>query len=352
MFDKYRQAKKRLIDAQLLAILDKHTPGLAEASPWGKDIIEKIKKLAVAGKTIRGTLVFLGGEMFGYTDADVLALLACSMELIQSALIIHDDIMDNDLVRRGQPTIFAGYIPIAEKEKFGNPLDFGKSMGICGGDLCFFLAINCLAGLAIDAGRQRLIFNRISEEINRVTVAQMSDLYFGNYTGSPTAEEINRLYRYKTARYTFSLPLSLGAIAGGHMAQVGQLEKLGEYLGIIFQIRDDELGLLGDEKEIGKPVGSDIRENKKTLIRHYLYRQADDRQRQKLDKLFGKKRLTDTEIKEIKTMVNDLSILPIINKNIGMLVEKSKDIIRSLPIGNEDRKLLDDIISYIERRQK
>ena len=78
--------------------------------------------------------------------------------------------------------------------------------------------------------------------------------------------------RYKTGRYSFSLPLLAGAMLADAPAELrGKLETFGESIGLLFQIRDDELGLFGDERELGKPVGSDVREGKKThhlLIAH------------------------------------------------------------------------------------
>ena len=84
-------------------------------------------------------------------------------------------------------------------------------------------------------------------------------------------DDILSVYRYKTARYTFSLPLVAGAkLARASDTDLAVLDSLGEDIGIMFQIRDDELNLLGDPQITGKSKGSDVREHKQTLLSLYL----------------------------------------------------------------------------------
>ncbi len=286
------------MDDELLKILENQKPFLGTASSWGPEAIDKLERFAVAGKTIRGSLVFLGAEMFGYRDNRVLLPLACAMELIHSAFLVHDDIMDNDLTRRGGPAIYASYLP-------SGPVDFAKSMGICVGDLSLFLGIHCIGLIKTDARLQAAIIRKLTSEISKVGVAQMADVYFSTNKHEPTLAEINKLYLYKTARYTVSLPLTLGVIAAGKPPKIiHQVEKLGESIGMIFQIRDDEFDLKAD-----------IRENKKTLIRK----------------------------------LNNPSL---VKKKINRLASQVRTIIASLPVSSEYKKLLLDMLYFMERREK
>ncbi len=298
MFISYRKNKKRQIDDRLLKILAGQKPFLAKASSWGPEAIAKLERFTVAGKTIRGSLVFLGAEMFGYAENDVLLPLACAIELIHSAFLIHDDIMDNDLTRRDQATIYAGYLS-------SGPVDLAKSMGICVGDLSLFLGIYCVGQTKTASRLQTIILQKLMTEISIVAVAQMADVYFGTSKHEPTLADINKLYLYKTARYTFSLPLALGAIAAGQPPKIiHQVEKLGESIGTIFQIKDDEFDLTAD-----------IRENKKTLIRK-------------------------------------LNNPTLVKKKIAQLSFQAKTRIASLPVNNEYKNLLLDMADFMERREK
>jgi geranylgeranyl diphosphate synthase type I len=110
-----------------------------------------------------------------------------------------------------------------------------------------------------------------AKELTAVGLAQMEDVALGASSRTGGEKEILNLYRYKTARYTFSIPLATGAIAAGRGPEtVSGLEELGEDLGILFQMKDDEIGIFGEEAEIGKPPGSDIEEGKQTLIARVL----------------------------------------------------------------------------------
>ncbi|NCA82908.1 MAG: polyprenyl synthetase family protein, partial [Opitutae bacterium] len=93
---------------------------------------------------------------------------------------------------------------------------------------------------------------------------------------------------YKTGRYTFSLPLVVGAmLAAAPAGHIKELDQAGENLGVVFQLKDDELGIFGDSAQSGKRADSDIREDKKTLMRHFLFQAADAELKTKLGAVFG-----------------------------------------------------------------
>lgn len=295
MFEEYGRAKKKLIDNYLLKFLEKEKPGLKKVNFWGEDFIEKFKKFVVAGKSIRGILVFLSAEMLGFCNEKEILPIAAAFEIIQSSLLIHDDIMDRDLKRRGMETLFASYLPQAIKEKFNDCFHFAISMGINAGDIGFFLAFKLLQSKKINA--------LVVDEIINVSLAQMSDVYWGHKKEMPSLKEIENIYLYKTARYSFSLPLIAGATLAGQPKKIlNQLKKLGQFMGIAFQIKNDI-------KQTGKSTESDIKENKKTLLRFYNY----DKNR--------------------------------IKYKLDLLAKNSKKIINKLPVKKKYKDLLLNLIS-------
>ena len=346
MFKDYLKEKKIIIDKYICDYLDSEKKQLGEITPWGNDFIEKLKKFTTLGKTIRGNLVFLSAEMFNYKKTSELLKLAGGMELIHSSLLIHDDIMDNDLTRRGISTVFASYLP------FGS-LPLAQSLGICAGDIGFFLSLGCFNNLMVEETIKTKLTKKFIDEMMMVGLAQMSDVYWGNKKDLPGLNDIEKIYLYKTARYSFSLPLALGAIiANQNNKTITMVEKLGEYLGLMFQIKDDEIGLTGTEEEIGKPVGSDIRENKKTLIHYYLYKKAYQKQRKYLDSVFGNKNIKNKDIAEVKLLVDELGVLKIIRQRINELVNQSYLIIRALPIEKTYQILLSDLVKILITRTR
>jgi geranylgeranyl diphosphate synthase type I len=260
MFKEYLQAKKSLIDGYLIQFLDGEKENFKKINFWGEDLIEKLKKFVVAGKTIRGTLVFLSSEMFDFYDEKTILPAAAAMELIQSSLLIHDDIMDRDLKRRGIKSVFATYLPIAQKEKFPDPFHFAASMGICAGDIGFFLAFKLINSLPLK--------EKIADVIIQVGLGQMADAYWGYKKETPKLADIEKIYLYKTARYSFSLPLALGAIISHQPKKtILLLEKLGESLGVAFQIKDDMKDKNVKNKDIFKKLDKLIGHSKQLIAR-------------------------------------------------------------------------------------
>lgn len=187
-----------------------------------------------AGKTIRGCLVLYSYLLFKKTVHDRVLNAAAAMELIHSGFLIHDDIMDNDSIRRGMKAIHVQYdVPQA----------------ICIGDLLFFLGYGLLDPRVIPF---------TSRELAGVAIGQMRDIR--------KEADILTTYKYKTARYTFSLPFMIGAtLAGAPKPFVSKLEKLGESLGLLFQIRDDELD---HEKTTLLHLKSELSQKAKNIIRN------------------------------------------------------------------------------------
>jgi geranylgeranyl diphosphate synthase type I len=353
----YFAKKKPLIARELRRVLDSRSAELGRINGWGPDMVARFLAFSIKGKMIRGGLLLLGWEMHAKrsttgpggaaaaraTSRDVLRA-AAAIEILHSSLLIHDDIMDNDRLRRGDRTIFAQYEQAGRRARAVDPAAFGRSMGTCAGDAGYFLACEALARLSFDATRRASLIGLISRELTYVAVAQMQDLAFAASPRIPSREEVLALYLYKTARYTFSLPLMAGAlIAGAPSSEQRRLSELGERLGVIFQVRDDEMGIFGSEKQTGKPVGSDIREGKKTLLYIELLRRVRGTERRGLTSLFGKPDLTPAESKRVGEAIEDLGARRTIQELTEGLAAEARSIIRSLPIPDEHARVLNEI---------
>lgn len=299
----------------------------------GADAVTRLDEFSSRGKMIRGSLVRLGYELsegsppFG-DDERCVNLAGAAMELFQSGLLVHDDIMDRDRLRRGSPTLHVGYEAALERGAYDDPPHNGASLGICSGDLAFFAAFRTLATLPTDAATSRSLMAIAARELTLVGVAQMQDVAngaikpgsnnpFRDAPCEPREEDILKLYRYKTGRYTFSLPLALGAtLAGASDEAKAALEEAGEDLGILFQLKDDELGLFADEAELGKPVGADIREDKKTLYRLRLFEKADKPDADRLRSMFGSREPGAVDVQFVRSAIERLGIR---NELAGMM---------------------------------
>jgi geranylgeranyl diphosphate synthase, type I len=286
---------------------------LSCVSPLGADACERLLSFSLQGKMIRGCLVSTGYRIMAAPDAGTLPRsvreAGAAMELFQSGLLVHDDIMDRDLTRRGSATVFHQYAQEAERQGLADALHVGESLGTCVGDIAYFLAFELLAGMEAAPGAVSRITALCARELAAVGAAQMQDVAWGPSAESVGREEVLRLYAHKTGRYTFSLPLAAGGLLAGAPADaLTAFGALGEHLGVVFQVRDDELNLFGDERETGKPVGSDIREGKKTLLAVELMARAGEEDARLLSGIIGNPAVSEAEILRVRALAERLGV--------------------------------------------
>jgi len=339
---------KKVLTPFIKDYLVKKQKELKTVNIWGEDVCGRLLNFILNGKMIRGGLVLESYLVFKENISESAVRLASVVELIHSSLLIHDDIMDRDIIRRGSKTLVTQFEDVAKKNKLASFNHFGISMGISAGDLGFFLGYELISGEI-----PLKIISKISKELSIITVAQMQDFYGGFSDKEFSKEEILSIYLHKTGRYSLSLPLYLGAIlAGQSESTLKIIEKFGEYAGIIFQIKDDELGIFGDTEETGKPIGSDIRENKKTIFRHFLYKLASGKEKKELDKIFGNPNLSEEQIKCVQNLIKKLGILKKIDEITQNLYQKSKNLIPLMRLPGKGNRAFLAILDYNLSRKK
>jgi len=338
---------KIMISESIKKFLNEKEDEFSKINEWGLDFKKRFSPFSLSGKMLRGSLVILSYTMFKNSITGEIVKTGSAAEIFHSSLLIHDDIMDRDKLRRGKKTIFYQYKELGENNRIGDSYHFGESMGICAGDIGFFFSFEIISGLKIDKRTKEKLLKIWSKEFEHVCLAQMQDIWFGSSDKEVSEDDILDLYKNKTARYTFSLPLMAGAIlAHQDDRTIRSLEKLGECLGIIFQIKDDELGLFGNEEKIGKSIGSDIKEGKKTLLYIYMLKNALEDDKKKLNDIFGNKDLSNSMVDKVRSIVERYNIKQLINKKIMMLGKKAEEVMQTLDIKDSHKKLLSDLLNY------
>ncbi|WP_235206848.1 polyprenyl synthetase family protein [Paenibacillus tyrfis] len=230
---------------------------LSIPSPWAipAPLRESMMySLMAGGKRLRPILVLAAAESLGGSpEAAVPAALA--VEMIHTYSLIHDDLpaMDNDDFRRGKPT---------------NHKVYGEAMAILAGDA---LLTHAFYSVVQSAKKHNIPADRvvdIVEELSRLSGApgmvggQAADML--GEQGVTKLEELEYIHLHKTSDLiVFSLKAG-GRIAGATETQLAALERFGTCIGLAFQIQDDVLDLIGDESKLGKPVQSDVKQQKVT----------------------------------------------------------------------------------------
>lgn len=343
--------------ADVLDFLDEFLKGkradFRSVNAWGADAVDKLRSFARSGKMMRAGLVVLGNTLAGRRAGAAAVRAAAAVEMIHAGLLIHDDIIDRDLLRRGLPSLHVQFERQGKALGAEDAAHFGQGMGICLGDIAMFLGFEILSTLPVPASTRMAVVVLWSKELSRVGLAQMQDLTFGETFPAVTDADIRRVYIYKTARYTFSAPLSTGALLGGMPeARLRRLAGVGETIGLLFQMRDDELGLYGSAAELGKPIGSDLRESKLTLMTRRLFERASPRERKRLAGVFGNPNLTSRMVGEVRTIADACGVHAGIKAEMSRLQSRAGRGIAEFPAPEKPKRILADILEYTVSRRK
>lgn len=354
---------------QIIGAIDRQIETVAAqlrtVNRFGNDVAKRLSEYCARGKLIRGALVVAGASLDGESRGDDLGAvepriepprpvvdLAAAVELVQAFLLIHDDIMDQDALRRGKPAIHEQFRHAMADEGGRDPAHYGSSQAISAGDVAMLLAVNVVAGVDLHETVRLRVIDLLTREIAMVGIAQMADVHFGHSPHEPTEREILSVYRFKTGRYTFSLPLMIGAIAAGVAEPaISQLSVLGEQLGIVFQMKDDEIGLYADQEESGKPAGSDIAENKRTLLRLWLFERAGDGERARLQQIFGRTPVDPDDLSYVRDRAVALGVRAQSAARVDTITQDCERQIDALPdTGMRGKQLLRTISAYNRSR--
>ena len=228
------------------------------------------------GKRLRPRMAEASAQVFGGSARQA----AAAVEMVHNFTLIHDDIMDNDERRHGVPTVH---------KKYGQPL------AILAGDVLFSKAFEQIASFGTPA-RAAESARRLARACVEVCEGQALDMAMAGSARMPTTGQYIGMIGKKTAAL-FEVSCALGAIAGGARPRgVDDLAAFGRNLGVAFQITDDLIGVLGDPRKTGKPVGNDLREGKKSLPVLLALRRADRAQKRKILLCLGDRRASRARI--------------------------------------------------------
>ncbi len=324
-----------------------------------REAILELIRMNQGGKYLRGTLAALGYRTL--KDDDSYKYLATALEIFQTSILIHDDIIDNSRFRRGQKTI-----PVSYAEKYNKPVysnmtfetkiqNFSNSMGICIGDLGFYLANQIIVKNYKNNPNLNELLDYYNEMVIKTCKGEMLDVelpfkeeFFE--TDADLENKIFEIYKLKTAWYSVIGPFCLGLIlAGITKEKIRQVETALLNIGIAFQIKDDLLGIYGNEKELGKPVGSDIEENKQTILYSYTMNTS---YKNELKKYYGQK-VTSESLQKVRKIFEDSKAKEYAEEKMNMLFTKSETEIEEMTfIGENEKNILKGFIIYLRNRKK
>lgn len=308
------------------------------------------------GKRLRPALLLWANGVLG-GDPDQALYAGCAVELFHTWTLVHDDIIDEDDFRRGKPTThieIASYAKNAYEKPPSLNEKFGRDMAILCGDIQQAWAMNMLLKSREKGVKDSLIVSLMSrfQQVNRLLISgEALDVEFPmRKLEEITGEEVKNMILGKT-----SCLLKFSVQCGGSIAlqkwdvQEDALAALGDFaedLGIAFQLRDDYLGIFGDEEKFGKPIGSDFQEGKPTFLYLDAMQLLSPAGREQLKNLTALPHYTETQITEIRTLLQESGAEAKCLQKIASLTEKAHNSLMKLP-ENKYRKLLEDLLNYL-----
>lgn len=247
-------------------------------------------------KRIRASFIYYSFLLSGKVDERIWRA-AEAVELVHTALLMHDDFMDKDLVRRGEPTT---HVYFADGDQH-----YGDSMAVNVGDAVLCLGFERLLVSGFESEKVNLATKQLLRGITNTAYGQAYDTSLAKL-GEMTEEKVMSLHRAKTAIYTYENPLLIGGILAGLDKET--MEVLHDYsveAGIAFQLQDDVLGIYGDEEKTGKSANSDLLQGKVTLLVSKTVEVGTENQRKDLMKVWGKAASKMEDIEKAKAAIKE-----------------------------------------------
>jgi geranylgeranyl diphosphate synthase type I len=289
------------------------------------------------GKRLRPYMVLKCCKLVGGREGDAIPT-AAALELLHTFTLIHDDIMDNDPKRRGVLTVHT---------KWGMPI------AIVAGDLLFAKVYEAISNFTdpkhVSPKRILVVLKEVSEAAITICEGQTRDMMFEDKE-IVSEEEYFKMIQGKTAALFETSARCGGILGGANKKQVKRLGEYGRYSGLAFQVIDDILGLIADEKVLKKPVGSDIREGKRTLIVVYALEKASENQRKKILETLGNESSSLEKMRETIKLIDSLGAIYHAKEVAEEYITKAKEALAGFP-ATEDREDLLSLSNLIFARK-
>jgi geranylgeranyl diphosphate synthase, type I len=336
-----------LVEARLTTLLDDEVARWSELTPDLGEPLDALRKLVMAGgKRLRPAFCFWGFVGAGGAPDDPIVVDAgAAFELLQAFALVHDDVMDGSATRRGVPAIHTEFAESHTRAGWrGEARRFGEGVAILAGDVSHVYADRLMTGAPTAALE---VWHELRIELN---VGQYLDIE-GTARSATDLTTARRISRYKSGKYTIERPLHLGVALRDRLVELEPvLASYGMPLGEAFQLRDDLLGVYGEEALTGKPVGDDLREGKPTPLLAIATERARSDQLAVLARV-GSPDLDADDVAAIQTVIDDTGARSESEARIAALTAQASDAIAGTPLAPAAIAALQDLATYVGTRE-
>lgn len=318
------------VASSVTAMIDSQIPTLKKVSPDIHVLTDFLTEMMAGGKRLRPAFAYWGFRAAGGSDSKEILQAATALEFLQACALIHDDLMDDSDTRRGNPSIHKKFESLHTQNNWqASASQFGAGGAILLGDLCLSWADEML----MNSGFENSNLKNAKQLYDLMRTELLAGQYLDLLEQAKSDANLNNILQvitYKSAKYTIERPLHMGALLAGADKNVIQvLTDYGIPLGIAFQLRDDLLGVFGDEKVTGKPAGDDLREGKHTVLVSIALEKLDAEKAMVLKSNLGSKDLSAQEIKMLQDLLIESGAVDEVEKLISENREKALNALNS-----------------------
>ena len=295
--------------------------------------------LSLGGKRIRPTLMMLSYNLYK-DDVENILPAACAIETYHNYTLLHDDLMDNALLRRGHQTVHAKW---------------DANTAILSGDSMLVTAYQQMLTPYQEIGNNQKaiipVMQLFTETALEIGEGQQYDMDFENRM-DVTEEEYIEMIRLKTSVLLACAMKIGGILADAPEEDINNLYKFGEQMGLAFQLQDDFLDVYGDTKIFGKAIGGDITSNKKTYMLINACNLANEEQRKELSHWLSLKEFDAQEkIKAVTRLYNEIGIDQLAQRKMEYYYEQSRKYLNAVNVSEERKTELRDYAAQMMKRK-
>jgi len=339
------------VEAGITAFVAEALPRVTGLHPTLEPLAEELASFVQrGGKRLRPVLLLLGHELAGGDPDDVVGA-GVAVELLHTCALLHDDVIDDAPTRRGYPTTHVTFaLRHASEGGAGSATRYGESMAILLGDLAFVHADAALLTCTVPPDRLLAGMRAFVQLREEVMAGQVLDVHAAA-SRSTDVDLALQVAILKSGRYSVTRPLQMGAVlAGADQGVLDGLERVGDPLGRAFQLRDDLLGVFGDQGATGKSASGDLAEGKRTLLVAEAWARTDDAGRELLADRLGDPGLTTEDADAMRGVLADSGARAAVEDRVNQEIAQARAALDDLPAGPA-RDTLADLLAWFADRQ-
>lgn len=336
----------RLVDNWLDSYFSSSIQQATLIDPLYADLWEHMRHfITTGGKRIRPYMVMLAYQAFDGDDIEMIIPVAAAHEILHTSLLIHDDIIDRDFIRRGVPNVIGRYQESYARYDMAahDQLHYAQSSALLGGDVLISEAYNIIIESDLPDSDKMRAQKILREAIFEVAGGELIDTEMAFRHDTHVDPDI--VTRYKTSGYSFISPLVTGAtLARASADQIASLRLFATHLGLAFQLTDDILGVFGSSEETGKPNDSDIKEGKRSYLALRCIDMLAEHERTKFLQVFGNPSAGEAEINLVRDLMKTSGALQDTEHKIESNRQKSLELLSSLGVTPEYQSALESLV--------